>query len=64
MTRGIEEIEIKEEKTLSGLVEELQLASTPVLLEVNGEVCYPDEVGERRLKRGDKVTVIPLIAGG
>jgi sulfur carrier protein ThiS len=40
MTRGIEEIEIKEEKTLSGLVEELQLTATPVLLEVNGEVFY------------------------
>ncbi len=64
MTRNIEEIEIKEEQTLSGLLEELQLTSTPVLVEVNGEVFYPDEAGDKRLKRGDKVAVIRLIAGG
>ena len=64
MKISIEDIEIKEDKTLRQFVEELQLSNAPVLLEVNGEVFYPDEIGDKRLKRGDKVVLIPVITGG
>lgn len=58
------EIEIAEEKTVDELMTELQLSSAPVLLEIGGEVFRPDEIGDRKLSKGDKVAVVPLIAGG
>jgi len=64
MKVGIEEIEVKEDKTIKELMDELQLSSAPILLEVSGEIFYPDEIKDRRLRRGDKVTLIPVIAGG
>ncbi len=64
MKVGINEIEVKEDKTVRELMDELQLSSAPILLEVSGEIFYPDEIKDRRLRRGDKVALIPLIAGG
>ena len=64
MKANIEEIEVKEDKTIKELMDELQLASAPILLMIGGEIFYPDEIKDRRLSRGDKVTLIPLIAGG
>ena len=64
MKVGIEEIEVKEDKTIKELMDELQLASAPILLEVGGKIFYPDEIKGRRLTRGDKVALISLIAGG
>ena len=64
MKVGIQVIEVKEDTTIKELMDELQLASVPILLEVNEEIFYPDEIENRRLRRGDKVTLIPLIAGG
>ena len=61
---GIEEIEVKEDKTVKQLVDELELSSVPVLLELDGEVFYPDEKCEKRLKRGDIVAVMRIVAGG
>ena len=60
---GIEEIEVKEDKTVKELIDELKLFP-PILFEVNGEVFYPDENYGKLLKRGDIVTLIPIIAGG
>ena len=57
-------IEVKEDETIKEIMDELQLASAPILLEVSGEIFYPDEIENRRLRRGDKVTLIPMIAGG
>ena len=59
----LEKIEIKEDKTVRELVDGLKLSS-PFLLEINGEVFYPDEDYGRILKRGDIVTPVPIIAGG
>jgi thiamine biosynthesis protein ThiS len=59
----IEEIEVKEDKTVKELIDELK-PSSPVLLEVNGEVFYPDENYGKILKRGDIVMLIPIIDGG
>jgi thiamine biosynthesis protein ThiS len=64
MKVGIEKIEVKEDKTVKQLVDELELSSVPVLLELDGEVFYPDEKCDKRLKRGDIVAVIRIVAGG
>ena len=64
MKASIKEIEVKEDTTITTLMDELQLASVPILLVVSGEIFYPDEIKDRGLKRGDKVTLIPVIAGG
>ncbi len=61
---GIEVIEVKEETTIKELMDKRQLTSTPILLEVSGEILYPDEIENRRLRRGDKVALILMIAGG
>ncbi len=64
MKVGIEVIEVKEDTTIKELMGEFRLASAPILLEVSGEIFYPDEIVNRRLRRGDKVTLISLVAGG
>ena len=64
MKTRIEEIEVKADKTITTLMDEFQLASAPILLAVSGEIFYPDEIKDRGLRRGDKVTLIPVIAGG
>ena len=64
MRVGIEEIEGTESKTVMELMDELRLPPAPFLLEVSGEIFYPDEIKDRRLERGDKVAIIPVIAGG
>ncbi len=61
---GIEEIEINEDKTVEEFMDEILLSQALVMLVINGEVFCPDEVKDRNLRRGDKVTVIPVIAGG
>jgi len=61
---GIEKIEINEDKTVEEFMDEIHLSQALVMLVINGEVFCPDEVKNRSLRRGDKVTVIPVIAGG
>ncbi len=60
---GIEAIEVKEDKTVKEFIDERQLSS-PILLEVNGEVFYADEDYGKILKRGDIVRLTLIIAGG
>ena len=64
MKVGIEVIEVKEDTTVKEFMDELQLASVPILLEVDEGIFHPDEIENRRLRKGDKVTLIPLVAGG
>jgi len=61
---SIPEIEVKEDKTIKELMDELQLSTAPILLMVDGRIFYPDAIKGRRLRKEDKVTLIPLIAGG
>jgi len=61
---GIDKIEINEDKTVEEFMNEIHLSQALVMLVINGEVFCPDEVKGRSLRRGDKVTVIPVIAGG
>ena len=60
----MKEIEAKEDKTINELMGELCLSSTPILLGVNGQLLYPDETKDRRLRKGDKGLLIPLMEGG
>lgn len=60
---SIEVIEVKVDKTVQEFIDELKL-SPPILMEVNGEVFYPDDDYSKILKQGDVVTLIPIIAGG
>ena len=64
MKAGIVETEVKEDRTVEELLDDLQLSSAPILLEVGGEVFYPDQIKARTLKKGEKIAIIPLIAGG
>jgi thiamine biosynthesis protein ThiS len=61
---GIEKIEVKEDKTIKEFIDELNLSSVPILLELNGEIFYPDENYDRKIQAGDRLAVIPIIAGG
>jgi thiamine biosynthesis protein ThiS len=61
---GIEKIEVKEDKTIKEFIDELNLSSVPILLELDGEIFYPDENYDRKLRAGDRLAVIPIIAGG
>ena len=58
------EIEIEEEKTLGRLIDELDLTANPALLGVNGQIINPFEQYDFKLKKGDKVLVIPVFEGG
>jgi thiamine biosynthesis protein ThiS len=58
------EIEIKENKTVGEILNELHMSSAPILLSVNGEVTYLDEIKDRILVKGDKLLIIPLVSGG
>jgi sulfur carrier protein ThiS len=60
---SIDEILVKDDKTIKAILDEQGLSS-PILLEVNGKVFYPEEVYDKILKRGAIVVIIPLIAGG
>jgi sulfur carrier protein ThiS len=64
MKVNVEEIRVKEEKTVRELIDELQLTTAPILLEMSGKIFYPDEIKDRRLRKGARVILIPLIAGG
>ncbi|MCD6390865.1 MAG: MoaD/ThiS family protein [Dehalococcoidia bacterium] len=59
-----EKIEVKEDKTIKELVGEMSLSSAPILLELDGEIFYPDENYDRKIQAGNRLTVIPIIAGG
>jgi sulfur carrier protein ThiS len=56
-------VEIKEDKTVRELLDELEISTVPILLEINGQVCYPDEI-KGKLRKGDSVVIIPILAGG
>lgn len=58
------DIEVEGNKTVKKLIDELQIPIASVLLEVNGEIFYPDGIKDRILTKDDRVAVLPLIAGG
>ena len=64
----IEKIKVKEDKTKKEFIDELSLSAVPILLELDveldGEIFYPDDNYDRKIQAGDRLTVIPIIAGG
>jgi thiamine biosynthesis protein ThiS len=58
------EIEIEEEKTLGRLIDELDLTANPAMLGVNGKIINPFEQKDFKLRKGDKILVIPVFEGG
>jgi sulfur carrier protein ThiS len=58
------EFEITEEKTIGQLIVELNLTANPGLLAVKGQVINPFEQKDFKLKKGDKIQVIPVFEGG
>jgi sulfur carrier protein ThiS len=61
---GIEKIEVKEDKTIKEFIDELSLSAVPILLQLDGEIFYPDDNYDRKIQAGDRLAVIPIIAGG
>jgi sulfur carrier protein ThiS len=60
----IEKIKVKEDKTIKEFIDELSLFAVPILLELDGEIFYPDDNYDRKIQAGDRLAVIPIIAGG
>ena len=60
----IGKVEIKKAKTVKELMDELQLPDVPYLIEMNGEIFYPQDVRDEMLLVGQNVTFIPVVAGG
>jgi sulfur carrier protein ThiS len=58
------EIEVTEDRTVKEILEEHQLSTVNILLEVHGEIFSPDQIKDRRLNKGDRIGVMPLLAGG
>ena len=60
----IEKLKVKEDKTIKEFIDELSLSAVPILLELDGEIFYPDDNYDRKIQAGDRLAVIPIIAGG
>ena len=50
--------------TVAALLEELKLLPSQVAVEQNGTVLFHHEFGEARLKEGDRLEIIRVVAGG
>ena len=50
--------------TITALLEELNLAGQPVLIERNGIAHFPREFDTTKLAEGDKLELIRVVAGG
>ena len=50
--------------TVSGLLEELDLAGKHVAVEVNLQLVPHQHHGEHRLSDGDRVEIVTLVGGG
>jgi sulfur carrier protein ThiS len=56
----MKEIVIEKVMTIPEILDDLQLSSIPVLVGVNGLLLNPDEIKGRKLKKGDKVSIIQV----
>ncbi len=46
------------------LLADMNLSSAPIMISLNGEVMHPDEAKDVRVVGGDKLLIVPLLAGG
>ncbi len=56
--------EVPDRTTVAGLLEELELATKPVAVEVNLELVPRAQHGQQRLNDGDRLEVVTLVGGG
>ena len=56
--------EVREDITVSDLLQELKVATERVAVEVNLEVVRKARHAEHRLHEGDKVEVVTFVGGG
>jgi sulfur carrier protein len=56
--------EVPDRTTVLGLLEQLELASKPVAVEVNLELVPRAQHGQQRLNDGDRLEVVTLVGGG
>ena len=60
----VKDIKIEENRKVSDLLEELDVSPATVLLSINGEVLFADQIMQRTLIKGDRLLIIPLFDGG
>ncbi|MGI6712426.1 MAG: sulfur carrier protein ThiS [Bacillota bacterium] len=58
------EIELHDEVTVAGLLEQKGLPANKVVVEVNNIIIERDEFGEKQLGEGDKVEILRFVGGG
>ncbi len=56
--------ELEKPTSLSGLLDSLNLAGKPVVVEINLEAVLPKNFPSTRIESGDRVEIITLAAGG
>jgi len=60
----MKEIEVKGDPTVGEIMNELGLSYASFLIGVNRQLLHPDETNYWILRKGDKVSLIPLMEGG
>mgnify|MGYP003953199597 FL=1 len=56
--------ELPETRTVAELLQELDLEGKPTAVEVNRKVIPKNELGQTRLKEGDKIEIVSFVGGG
>ncbi len=57
-------VEVKKDKTINELLDELHLSPLCFLIGVNGQILNPAEKGRKKLRKGDKVNLLPIFDEG
>lgn len=50
--------------SVTELLDELDLADHPVLVELNGRALLKQELSENEINDGDKIEIVRMVAGG
>ncbi|PRR81254.1 sulfur carrier protein ThiS [Clostridium vincentii] len=58
------DIELKQDKTLDKLLDELQINKDKVVVELDGKIITKESFGETILKNSNVIEVISFVGGG
>lgn len=64
ITLNGEKRDLAGEMSMTSLLEELDLAGKPVVVEQNQQALLPREVGEAKVQEGDVIEIVQITAGG
>jgi len=64
ITLNGEQKHIKDNLTLSDLINDLNLDLTKVAVEINLQIAIPEEYANCNLKDGDEIEIVHFIGGG